>query len=106
MTEVTSVQPQQPGRIDNEKFPQIIRVIFNELITDEGVCRTAPATPGLLIRALHQVSSFQLLIERLTELLGLGKLQNFLSTNPFFFTASATPTAQKEEKNIADVLHE
>ena len=99
MTEVTSVQPQQPGCIDNEKFPQIISVVFIELITDEGVCRTVPATPGLLIRALHQVSSFQLLFERLTELLGLGKLQNFLSANPcFFLTASATPTAKKEKK--------
>ena len=85
MTEVTSVQPQQPGRIDNEKFPQIISVVFNELINDEGVCRAAPVTPGLLIRALHQVSSFQLLSKRLTELLGLGKLQNFLSANQCFF---------------------
>ena len=49
MTEVKLVQPQQPGRIDNEKFPQIISVVFNELINDEGVCRTAPATPGLLM---------------------------------------------------------
>ena len=42
VTEVTPVQPQQPGRIDNSTNHQLM----NESMSDEGVCRTAP---GLLI---------------------------------------------------------
>ena len=44
MTEVTPVQPQQPGRKDNK----IWRKRISELINHKAVCRTAPATPGLL----------------------------------------------------------
>ena len=31
-------------------FPQTIGELMNERINHEAVCRTAPATPGLLIR--------------------------------------------------------
>ena len=41
MTEVTPAQPQQPGRMDN--FTKM-----TELMSNRGVCRTAPSTPGPL----------------------------------------------------------
>ena len=48
MTEVTPVQPQQPGRIDNKIWRKSITESMNQLMNDEAVCRTARATPGLL----------------------------------------------------------
>ena len=38
-------------------FSQIISVLMNELMNDEGVCRTAPATPGLLTISKCHISS-------------------------------------------------
>ena len=45
VTDVTPVQPQQPGRIDN-----MIRRkrSLTQLMNDKAVCRKAPAAPGLL----------------------------------------------------------
>ena len=45
VTEVTTAQPEQPGHIYNSTNNESV----NLLIIDKGVCRTAPATLGLLI---------------------------------------------------------
>ena len=47
MTDVTSVQPQQSGRIDNKDMEEKGDGV-NQSVSDKGVCRTAPATRGLL----------------------------------------------------------
>ena len=49
VTEVTPDQTQQPGCIDNSTNHDSVSQSVNELMSDKGVCRTAPATPGLLI---------------------------------------------------------
>ena len=36
-------------------IPQRMTELMNQLIIDKGVCRTAPATPGLLIRQVCAV---------------------------------------------------
>ena len=51
VTEVTPVQPQQPGCIDNK----IWRKKMNELVSHKALCRTALATPGLLISYPHTI---------------------------------------------------
>ena len=43
VTEVTSVQPQQPGYIDNKIWKKIW---VSESMSDKGVCKISPATPG------------------------------------------------------------
>ena len=48
-SELTSVQPQQPSCIDNKDLEEKGDSV-SQLMNDEGVCRTAPAKPGLLIR--------------------------------------------------------
>ena len=49
-------------------FPQIISVLMNESINDAGVCRTAPATPGLLniyyIKRFRSIENFLLYFRR------------------------------------------
>ena len=49
MAEVTPVQPQLPGRIDKNIWSKRMNQSMNESVNDKAVCRTAPATPGLLI---------------------------------------------------------
>ena len=44
MTEVIPVQPKQPGPIENSTNHEFM----NESMSDKCVCRTAPATPGLI----------------------------------------------------------
>ena len=70
---MTAVQPQQLGCIDNSTSHQLM----NELMSDEGVCRTAPATPGLL--NTHKpivIFSFTVQWERTTKKVKWGPLIN------------------------------
>ena len=45
--EVTHVQSQQPGCIDNKIWRKRMNESMNQSLNDEAVCRIAPATPGL-----------------------------------------------------------
>ena len=40
-------------------FPQTMSDLTNELISNRGDCRTAPATPGLLIKHSFAVQSME-----------------------------------------------
>ena len=44
---MTPVQPQRPGRMDLDLEEK--GKLISQSVSDKGVCRTAPATPGLLI---------------------------------------------------------
>ena len=48
VTEVTPVQPQLPGRIDNKIWRKRITETVSQSINYKDVFRTASATPGLL----------------------------------------------------------
>ena len=49
MTEVTPVQPQQPGQQDLEEKDQLM----SWSVSNKAVYKTAPATPGLLKMVWH-----------------------------------------------------
>ena len=61
MTEVTPIQPQQPGCID-KIFGG--RGSLNELMSYEPVGRTAQATPGLLKTHIKTVSDDEIAVAR------------------------------------------
>ena len=55
--EVTPVQSQQPGRIDTEIWMKRMTDLMNQSVNDEAVCRTALATPALLIKVKEKIAT-------------------------------------------------
>ena len=55
VTEVTPVQPQAPGCIENKIWRKRNTDEINESVNDKAVNRTAPATPGVFKKVVTRV---------------------------------------------------